>query len=287
MTAYKDYPSLLRLVNRLDRNFFKIYIHIDRRSRINRRERAELRRLGANVINNRVVRWGSISHLRAIIDLLRLAVADGGIDYIHTISGQDYPLANSETFRSRCDGRIFMNFEPVAETSDYIQDRYRLRNYFYFLQLGSRVVNQVARVLDPPSRWLQKRVGIRRASFGPFDTLHKGMVWMSFPATAAEALLKDPVAADFLHAIRTTYIAEEIYFQTYFLNSTLRDLIVNDDLRYTDWTKRYGSTPAFLDESDLDSMLRSNALFARKMSSEISSGLLDRIDAERFGSAAS
>jgi hypothetical protein len=285
ITAYKDYPSLLRLVRRLDRGFFKTYIHIDRRSRISRSERAELSRHGATIINNRFVRWGSISHLLAIMDLLRLATAEADVDYIHIISGQDYPLVDAETFRSRCDGRIFMNFEPVGDSSDYIKDRYRLRNYFYFLQLGSRVVNQVARVLDPPSRWLQTRLGVRRTSFGPFETLHKGMVWMSFPTTAATALLRDPVAMDFLHAIRTAYVAEEIFFQTYFLNSDMRASIVNDDLRYTDWKRRNGSTPAFLDESDLGSVLRSNALFARKMSSDISSKLLDRIDAERFGSA--
>jgi hypothetical protein len=283
ITAYKDYPSLSRLVKRLDRDFFKVYIHIDKRSSIGRSERDELSRLGATIIHNRVVRWGSISHLRAIVDLMKLAIAGSDVDYIHIISGQDYPLANSETFKSRCDGRIFMNFEAVADSSDYIQDRYRLRNYFYFLQLGSRVVNQVARVLDPPSRWLQKRLGVRRTSFGPFETLHKGMVWMSFPTTAATALLKDPVAMDFLHAIRTAYVAEEIFFQTYFLNSPLRESVVNEDLRYTDWQKRNGSIPAFLDESDLDAVLRSNALFARKFNSHVSGGLLDRIDAARFG----
>jgi hypothetical protein len=282
ITAYKDFPSLLRLVRRLDRDFFKTYIHIDKRRRLSRSDRDELSRLGAMIVSSRVVRWGSIGHLRAILDLMRLAITNGGTDYIHIISGQDYPLVGSETFRTRCDGRIFMNFEAVAESSEYIQDRYWLRNYFYFLQTGSRVVNQLARVLDPPSRWLQKRLGFRRTSFGPFSTIHKGMVWMSFPASAASELLKDPEATDFLDAIGTAYVPEEIFFQTYFLNSPMRGSIVNDDLRYTDWRKRNGSIPAFLDESDLEPLLRSKALFARKVSSDISSDLLDEIDTARF-----
>src|SRR5262249_36804605 len=153
-------------------------------------------------------------------------IADGGVDYVHITSGQDYPLRDSAAFRERCDGRIFMNFEAVAESSDYIQDRYRLRNYFYFLQIRSRVANRLWRVLDPPSRWLQKQLGIHRRGFSPFGTIHKGMVWMSIPAGAASELLADPKAADFLHAIRTSYVAEEIFFQTYFLNSPMRQSIV-------------------------------------------------------------
>jgi hypothetical protein len=105
---------------------------------------------------------------------------------------------------------------------------------------------------------------------------------MSFPAAAAAELVRDPAAAAFLRAIRTTYLPEEIFFQTYFLNSDLRDRVVNDDLRYVDWGKRYGSIPAFLDESDLQPILKSNALFVRKVSSGISEGLLDQIDAACF-----
>jgi len=136
ITAYKDYPSLLRLVRRLDRGFFKTYIHIDRRSRISRSERAELSRHGATIINNRFVRWGSISHLLAIMDLLRLATAEADVDYIHIISGQDYPLVDAETFRSRCDGRIFMNFEPVGE--------YASGGWF-----GGRLIQALARGVHP------------------------------------------------------------------------------------------------------------------------------------------
>jgi hypothetical protein len=58
---------------------------------------------------------------------------------------------------------------------------------------------------------------------------------------------------------------------------------VNDDLRYTDWRYRNGGIPAYLDESDLSAILGSGALFARKVSSDISGRLLDGIDSARFG----
>jgi hypothetical protein len=97
-------------------------------------------------------------------------------------------------------------------------------------------------------------------------------------------LLADPIAADFLAAIRNTRLAEEIFFPTYFMNSDLAPWMAKDDLRYTDWCERNGSSPACLDERDAESLLSSNALFARKVSSETSGRLLDMIDAARFGS---
>jgi Core-2/I-Branching enzyme len=282
ITAYKDFASLERLVRRLDREFFKVYIHLDRRSSISGTQIGQLNRLGAWVTKRYHVRWGSVTHLYAMLDLLREAVRHGGIDYVHLISGQDYPLCNAGEFARRCDGRIFIEFNPVAAESDYIRDRYRLRNLFYFLQLGSRISNRIYPLFDRPSLWVQWRLGMSRKQFGPFETVYKGTVWSSFPAAAAAHLLEDPAAARFLRSIRTTYLPEEIFFQTYFLNSRLRGSVENDSLRYIDWRNRNGSIPAYLDASDLDAVLRSSALFARKVSSEISSVLLDEIDADCF-----
>jgi hypothetical protein len=282
ITAYKDYPSLARLVERLDCDFFKVYIHIDSIGSIGCEQTDELKRLGVSVTRDHAIRWGSMTHLHAIIDLLRAAVDAGGVDYIHIISGQDYPLADAEEFEARCDGHIFMNFERVSEAPHDIRERYALRNIFYHLQTGSRAANRIYRYLDGWSRWLQKVLGLKRTRLGPFSELYKGIVWMSFPASAGARLLDDPAADGFFRAIRTTYIPEEVFFQTYFLNSDLRSLVVNDDLRYTDWRRRNGSIPAYLDESDTGSVLASDALFARKVSSDVSAELLDRIDDERF-----
>jgi hypothetical protein len=94
------------------------------------------------------------------------------------------------------------------------------------------------------------------------------------------------MAQNYLRAVRTAFVPEEIFIQTYFLHSKLRSLVVNEDLRYTDWTERNGSRPAFLDETDAESLSNSTALFARKMDSKISRRLLDIIDEKHFGDSA-
>ena len=57
-------------------------------------------------------------------------------------------------------------------------------------------------------------------------------------------------------------IPDELFFQTLIMNSTLRDSVVNDNLRYLDWSRE--PAPAVLGVGDVDRMLGSDKLFARK-----------------------
>lgn len=77
-----------------------------------------------------------------------------------------------------------------------------------------------------------------------------------------------------------TYCPEELYFQTVLMNSPHAGRVVNDNLRYILWEKRHGSLPAVLDESDFEPLKASGALFARKLSSPVSSGLMALLDQE-------
>ena len=285
ITAYKDYPSLVRLVRRLDPAFFKLFIHVDSRSRIGGAQMANLRTLGAEVTKTFPVRWGSYTHVQAILHLLGSASKRDDIDYVHIVSGQDYPLWDAEQFTCRCDGRIFIDYRSLKDEPRFVRDRYELADPFHFLlnkRIGSRTLHKfLTRRTHSIRSWICKR----RPALGPYDSLYKALVWSSFPAWAGRLILEDLTAKSFLAAIRTTRVAEEIFFATYFLNSEARHLVVRNDLRYVDWRERNGSKPAFLDETDADAVLRADALFARKVNAEHSTKLLDTIDAVRFASA--
>jgi len=57
----------------------------------------------------------------------------------------------------------------------------------------------------------------------------------------------------------------------------LRDKIVNNNLRFIDWTRRNGNFPANLDESDFQSLADSDKIFARKFEFPISEKLKQMI----------
>lgn len=280
VTAYKDFPMLRRLVRRLDPVFFRAFVHIDRRSKITSGEMEELRELGCEVTKTHTVRWGSFTHLEAVLDLMRCAISVGDFDYIHVISGQDYPLKTPDEFARQCDGRIFIDCAPLAGEPDFIRERYELFDPFAPVLGLPYGAGTIYRLLDGISRPIQRRVGLRRTRFGPYRELYKGIIWSSFPAWVAERILSDSAAQRFLGSLRTTIIPEEVFFPSYFMNSDLACAVVYDDKRYTDWRRRDGMPPpAILDHRDTSTVLASGALFARKMNSTISAPLLDAIDA--------
>jgi hypothetical protein len=207
-----------------------------------------------------------------------MATADVGCDYVHIITGQDYPIASVGDFEARCDGHIFMAYQPLEACPDYIKDRYRRFSVFYMMLSGPPFSGSIHKHLDRLSLSGQSRLGIYRHEIPPFRMLYKGIVWMSFPTAAGRKLLVDPLAQTFLKSIRTTYLAEEIFFHSYFLNSDLASQVVNSDLRYTDWRFRNGSVPAYLDESDVEPAFACRALFARKVSTDISQAFVSRVD---------
>lgn len=284
ITAYKDYDCLLRLMARLDRSFFKLFIHVDRKSSYTQAQVQRLSELGAEVSRTFHTGWGSHAHLKAILSLLDSAVAEGSTEYIHIISGQDYPLWDPETFRRRCDGQIYIDHGPLEEQPPHIRERYELGDPFHALLSGPLASRRVHKFLYRKTLWARRLVGRRRVQFGPYRGLYKGLVWCSFPISAGAHLLHDANAQAFLSAIKNTRIAEEVFFSTYFLNSELASLVVRDSLRYVDWSERNGSSPAVLDESDAEAVLRSSALFMRKVSSTTSTELLNEIDGARFRS---
>ena len=82
---------------------------------------------------------------------------------------------------------------------------------------------------------------------------------------------------DYVRFFRHVLIPDEIFFQTLIMNSSLRETVVDDNLRYVDWSRE--PAPAILEVSDLDRMLASGKLFARKFDETVDRDVLDRLDA--------
>lgn len=72
---------------------------------------------------------------------------------------------------------------------------------------------------------------------------------------------------------------DEMYFQTVLMNSKYKDICINDNLRYIDWSKTR-EWPAILDENDFEKITNSQKLFARKFARK-SKKLIDLIDKSR------
>lgn len=99
ITAYKDLPALEQLVDELGPDAL-IYLHLDGRHRFpaealdHLKARPEIRLLSRKY----GIRWGSRTHLLAMLELARAAVSEGLATRLHLISGSDRPVVPKAHF---------------------------------------------------------------------------------------------------------------------------------------------------------------------------------------------
>lgn len=284
ITAYKDETQLCSLVTALLKYDSRIYIHIDKKSR-------ELQKSlsGKYVSNENIkiisdpvnVRWGGFSHLKAILILVNEAYKDSGNDRFHLLSGQDLPIRSKKDFdlffQTNAEKEYITCFKlPDPQWANggldrlsyfHLNDILDPKKYFY-----PRVNGRLVR--------LQKWVGIKRKKPSYISDYYGGGTWWSLSRKAIDEVVRfQKQHADFFRYFKNTYCGEELFFQTILNNSSLKDSIMPEDLRYIDWNVADGKFPPVLDESYLEKILSGQKLFARKFDSETSPVLRKRIHA--------
>lgn len=265
ITAYKNFEHLIDIATCFD-DRFEVYIHIDKKSvypvvlinLLNEIPQVKL------VSQKYKVNWGGINHLKCILHLANEAVKNQGIERFHLISGHDYPVK---------DGNHFMNFFKKNKESNFINynalpfekwpygglDRLEYYN-FYDLLDAKKYRPKIFKLVH----W-QKQLHIKRAISNKVPKLYGGETWWSLSRDALVYVLEYTKNKPyFLKRLRHSFCSEEIYVQSVIMNSPYAATVVNDSLRYIDWSSRNGNFPANLDLTDLDPILTSNKLFARK-----------------------
>ena len=127
----------------------------------------------------------------------------------------------------------------------------------------------------------QRKVGIQR-SLKDLPPLFGGSSWWSLTTTCVAWVLQYvDEHPELLRRLWMTHVPEEVFFPTVVMASPFADRVVNDHLRYMDWTPRNGNNPAVLDMSDAERIDRSGKLFARKLDHPVSTHLMEHLAAQR------
>ena len=273
ISAYKNLDQLARLVRRLERPGDAVLVHVDRKT--DDREFAAFARGVAHLpdvhlLERHACHWGGFGHVRATLkgidELQRRRI---GFDYAVLLTGQDYPIKPTELihgFLTSNSDKSFMAHSPL------------------------------------PSPWWSPRGGLDRIEYRPWRSPGRHFrlpLKRSFPAGLRPygggaywclsreciVLVKDFVAArpDVVRFFKRVDIPDEIFFQTVIMNSPLSSTVVNDNLRYIDWTRGVG--PAILGTGDFQALKESPKLFARKFDVNRDERILDLIDAELLSAA--
>ncbi len=267
--AHNKFEHLCRLIDALDSPEVWFYIHVDAKVEIPDSLAAIRTSNPIKILHSQRVRWGHRSQVVTELELLAEAYGNKEIQWFHLISGTDFPLRPVPEilrfYEEAADTDCFMETQPVPPL---LADRMEI---YHFGENHPNASPRWIKLVQSKFRALQVRMGIRRKApvKGGF---RYGSNWVDLRRNAVEALLrkKDSI----LRTIRYTSCSDEIYKQTFLHDCGLR--IVNDNLRYIDWSGG-GPSPKSLGSEDYDAMMSGGKLFARKFDGPDSPRLRDMI----------
>lgn len=268
VSAYKNLDQLARLAERLSTERSVVYIHVDKMTddaEYERLERTLAGRPRVQLLERHVCHWGGFGHVRATLKGIDALLASGSdFEHLVLLTGQDYPIkpaAEIERFFAEHRGTSFMAYKALPSESWSPRgglDRIEYRHW---------------RWRGPHVRLPWKRrfpAGAAPYGGGAYWNLSRACV-----EHVARFVESRPDVVDFF---RHVDIPDEVFFQTVLMNSELAGSVVNDNLRYIDWTR--GARPALLEARDLPALRASPKLFARKFDVCHDGEILDLVDTE-------
>ena len=278
ITAYKNFDELYELAEILSKTAY-VFIHVDEKSReITDADVEKLNRLpGCEASREYRIVWGGFAHVQAIVKLIAMALSKEDVSYMHLLTGEDFPLLTPEQLDEKflASDQIYMDYLTPEQLPETVTKRSQNYNWF----TDQNVKNKVLWQLQNMTVKVQKKAGICRKGIGSFTKIYKGLVYVSMPREAAAYVVSFVAKhGEFWDDLAVCQVPEEFFFQTIFMNDkNWREHVVNKQLRYMDWTKGDGSSPAYLTLEDYDKVKASGCAFARKFHPKQSEILRDRL----------
>ena len=282
--AHHQPAHLAKLVNSLNCNWATTFIHVDAKFDILQFQRLihENKNICFLVGNQRIkVNWGGFSQVAAILNLLRAALSSGiEFDRYCLLSGADFPIKDiSHIYTEFASQKEFIRIDrELGALSKHRQSKNIKRLYFRdYPQFGGNLISGIS------PRKLNKKT-----------KFYHGSSWWALTDQSIRYIfnfLKEN--PDYIDFYRYTNSSDEIFFHSIIKRSPFSENITHDFEReasldeflgiseygchYICW-KEGDRLPKLLDVNDIDSLMNSKALFARKFDKEVSKDLISILE---------
>jgi len=263
--------ELARLVRRLRHPEAVVYIHYDLKFDL-----APVRDFFAGYpevffVKNRVkVGWATYSMIEATVNsFAEIMEAYPQLDYLNLLSAQDYPLRPIDQFHSYLEqhpGKAFMHTldvrtewtEAISRVTEYHLDSLDIPGKYFIQGWMNRIL--------PERRMPGNMIPVGRSQW--FTIAGKHIRYILETLEQNKALVR---------FFKLSWAPDEMLFQTILYNSEYKKDIVNDNLRYIDWSEG-NKNPKLLTSEDLQPLLASGKYFGRKFSAAKDVAVLDQLD---------
>lgn len=279
--AHKNINQVIELISVLENNFL-VYVHLDKKVVLSDEQKNKLDDLDVIVISKISVNWSGWSVALASIELMKEVLKNPQVDYIHIISGQDWPLVNpSEIYKFYDNNKngyidnipakgIKKTGEPVIWWEQYYFNYDKINRKSVYGKLFHRISLIIQTILHVNKF---KKLNVKLE-------MYTGSQWVDLPREMVEYLLKYLESNEnVLKLFKTGFCSDEFWMPTILLASDkYKDLIVNSNHRYILDEKKNGSYPAILDLDDFTSIKSGEFHFGRKFEEPYSDGLKNKLD---------
>lgn len=281
--AHKDPKQVLRLVSRLNDGHSEFFIHIDKKAEFSQFN--ILNELGnvLHFLERFDSKWGKLGTIEPFLNGMEaVQKSPKKFDRILLLSGQDYPIKSNteiDSFFEKSEKTVFIDHFLIPNYKKWPgNDRggwYRVDKYYFGTKWYQFFFSKSLNFLSGFLPFLKRKIpyGLK-----PFT----GQTWWNLDAYALNYVLNfHKNHPDYIKFHKNTFVADELFMQMIVANSTDQKLlqsIENSEKRFTIWEKKDSAHPKVLRKTDLEAIMASDDLFARKFDEKIDSEILDLID---------
>lgn len=287
--AHKLPAQLVRLVKRLDAPGTHFFIHIDKNSdnEVYKQIVSDLS-LMENIffLKRFVTKWGQVGCVQAMLEGIR-AIIDFGIDFDYAInlSGQDYPIKSNRQIQEYLQEKpdnAYLNYTSIPYSThkhidDWIQSWHFYLGEYHIVFPKQRIFSN--NVLNKMWNPFVNAISVRRKLPFSYKPYYGGAYWCLPKANVKYINNFTNDHRNYIKWFAHVRFPDEFFFQTLLKNSPFQNHLINDDMRYIDFSQRKAH-PKTLTMNDFEKFMSTHNLFARKFDLLVDAEVLDRIDQE-------
>jgi hypothetical protein len=264
--AHRDPSNIARLATRLTESGATVAIHYDLKAPASDFQEigSALKPLADKVVlvERITVGWGEWSIVQATLNALRALAATGRtFDYVHLMSGMDYPikpLRAFEAFLERRAGTEFIQTTNIREKSwikgGLEHERYQFRH----------IHNWQTQRKEFDRHWKSQQRKGRKRNFLPGLAPYLGSQWWTLTWSTCLGALRWSEAPGVTEFFQTVWIPDEMFFQTFVGNNIKPSKISVATLTFYQFTDK--GIPAVFYNDHLHYLSLHEEYFARKLS---------------------
>ncbi|MFC3196185.1 beta-1,6-N-acetylglucosaminyltransferase [Parapedobacter deserti] len=270
--AHECPRQLARLINAVTHPTADIFVHIDKNSPIDPFLKALHHHTNLRFIKNRKkIVWGAFSMVEATLQSFKEILSTSHrFSFINLISAADYPLKAAGSIYEilqKHEGNSFMEMH-FDDSPWWMEAQQKITKYHFtdYAFPGKYLIEKVVNQITPIRKIPNQMVFTGRSQWMTLSLNHVKYI-LSFADNNPQVI----------RFFKHTWGPDEFIFQTILYNSPFREELVNDNLRYIDWSEQRAS-PKTLTIADYYKLANSGKLFARKFNPDVDSEILDLID---------